>query len=172
LHAETGRAYLAAGEFEQAEAVFGWAEDYGADVSELIALCERLGELEDDEEGILSGAKRPVNARQQIDFAILCAARGKWERAAANFREGFARDPNLETPSTRYLAATCAARAGGEWLSQAREWLEAGLRDLDLRPPKAVRVELLWWKRDRNLANLRSSDLWRVVDERLKRARE
>src|SRR5207244_2549054 len=93
----------------------------------------------------LLGNDRPANARECLQFAMLCRFKKQYTAAAGFAGEAFARAPSLaedHRTHQRYNAACAAALAGcgvGEdaaklsaaertgWRKQARAWLQADL---------------------------------------------
>jgi serine/threonine-protein kinase len=143
--------------------------------------CERLLALEQRLPAVLRQEEKPP-AEERLEFAGLCAMKGRYAAAAGLYAEAFAAAPHLaEEPDAgrRYSAACAAALAGfgrgadaaglGEaerarWRRQARTWLRADVdawaRKLDTGVPAdrdlVRRVSARWWA-DPGLAWLRDA---------------
>jgi hypothetical protein len=142
--------------------------------------CKALIALEGRLPAVLLGNDQPANAREGLQFAILCRIKKQYAASARFAGEAFTRTPALAEDlrsHERYNAACVAALAGcglgedaaelGEaertgWRKQARAWLRADLaawaKLLDggnaadrLRAQKF----LAHWRADPNLAGLR-----------------
>src|SRR5262249_9520621 len=142
--------------------------------------CKALIALEGRLPGVLRGNDQPANARESLQFAILCRIKKQYAASARFAAEAFRGAPALAEDlrtHERYNAACVAALDGGGlgedaaeldeaeragWRKQARVWLQADLSAwanmLDggnaadrLRAQKF----LAHWRVDPNLAGLR-----------------
>jgi serine/threonine-protein kinase len=132
--------------------------------------CERLLALEQRLPAILRQEEKPP-AEECLEFAELCAMKGRYAAAAGLYADAFAAAPHLgEEPAAgrRYNAACAAALAGfghgadaaglseaerARWRRQARTWLRADVaawtRKLDTGVPPdhdlVRKVSARWW---------------------------
>jgi tetratricopeptide (TPR) repeat protein len=147
-----------------------------------LRLCERLLALERRLPALLRQEEKPA-AEELLEFAELCAIKGRYASAAGLYGDIFAAAPHLAEDlesGRRYYAAIAANLAGcghgpledgqaeaerARWRRQARLWLRADLaawlRKLDTGAPAArklvQRASARWWA-DPCLAGFRESD--------------
>jgi serine/threonine-protein kinase len=142
--------------------------------------CERLRALDARLPAVLQGTEKPVDARNQLEFACLCTLKKQYAAGARLYADALTTDPQLAEElraGFRYNAACAAALAGGyhgedgtepsreeraRWRDRARRWLRADLaawaKVLYGDPTGArqeVRQRLNRWRADPDLAGLR-----------------
>jgi Flp pilus assembly protein TadD len=186
-HYNLGLSLRSRGEFAEAIAELRRARDLGRKnpallegVVGVLAVTERQAALEGRLPAVLSGAIKPVDVAETLDFAQIFYDRGLQAASARFWAEAFRAEPKLadEMKAHRRYDAACAAALAGcgqgkdepplddadraRWRREALQWLEADLaawsKALESGPPASRRpiLETLHhWKVDPDLAGLR-----------------
>ncbi|MHC4451287.1 MAG: tetratricopeptide repeat protein, partial [Planctomycetota bacterium] len=123
---------------------------------DLTLRLERLAWVEPHLKGVVTGERKPADAREAALFGELCYARGHNREATRYFRDAFEEAPQLEAIYAR-MAGVSAVRAAAALpagasrtarLQQARAWFEADLNHLretfDQDPSKVHQLLVEW----------------------------
>jgi tetratricopeptide (TPR) repeat protein len=186
-HCHLGRALRQQGELVQALAAYKLGHAIGSQrptwsnpSAKWIWECQRLIELEGQLAEILRGERKPANADETFEFALLCFLKQYYLAAVRFYADALANDPSNaadEKPGKRggpICAAVLAAAGQGRdarklgskershWRKQALQWLRTDLAAYNrlLSDPKnedhpLVRRELGIWRCEQWLASVR-----------------
>jgi tetratricopeptide (TPR) repeat protein len=184
VHCNLGRTLMRRGDFAEALGPFRRGHELGRKRGDWnypsaawVRDCERQIEREKKLLDVLGGRSEPANARERIDWAILCVTTRRYAAAARLFGEAFrmeeelARDPKV---GNRYRAVRVAALAGvgqgrdagpltiearADLRKQALDWLKADLAAWRSHSDGGLRTQALrHWRADTALAGVRDEE--------------
>jgi tetratricopeptide (TPR) repeat protein len=146
-------------------------------LARLLKRCQRNVELAASLTSILDGSIVPSDAKESLEFAQLCDAKGLNGAAARMYLRAFDADPAMaadQKAGHRYRAACAAALAGAAspgdptWRRQSRRWLRSDLELCSNRlkagsRPDAVETYFMLshWLNDPALISVRDQDRFR-----------